>query len=1014
MKAMRLWMVLVLVTQVDCACQYFAESTAETCYDSASFPMSYPVIEQAECLNVAKNILVVTAKTSVGLEADPSWPYGCYVYTLSNNEVYLNTPSVTPVGQRCAKNGALCVCRTADCLPPTDAPPTPAPPTAVPTDAPATDPPATPAPPTAVPTNAPATPAPPTAQPTAEPTDAPATPAPPTAQPTAEPTDAPATDAPATDPPATDPPATNPPDTDAPATPAPPTAVPTDAPPTPAPPTAVPTVAPPTPAPPTAVPTDAPPTPAPPTAVPTDAPATPAPPTAVPTDAPPTLAPPTAVPTDAPATPAPPTPAPPTAVPTNPPVTPAPPTLIPATAVPTVAPDTPAPPTAVPTQAPDTPAPPTATPTQAPDTNPPDTAVPTAAPDTQAPPTAVPTDAPPTAIPTKAPDTGAPDTMAPATNPPDTVGPTPVPTLDPNVLKNHAALEEIDKDLAIATAVLGPLSGPAAPQAAMIAVMLDGTCNSEDKKLSFALHPTQIDLYGSYAAGAVVGNLAIVIGAVAVLYCVLHLMVLCKCITETEHVLDAQGMMRFPSAPLFILLFFYQGTFLGAFRLIISPDPGWLRSWGLAAAGLLIGAPIWIGWKINKDVDKFTKDGKGYYRTDDQVRGKLFNFIVGPGEWVSTTKRNHWVQRYQTMVRSFKQKYSWFIVGDFLLMALMAGARVTNTDSWVRCGNVRLFMSLVNWIALIIEGYLLPHARMRDNVMDVMRLFMQGLGLLCMAIGFYSETYDHWGFRAASPIFIGVMVLIILKLVMDMVTEGWIFFSKRRLRLQRATWGDDENELKELEDTFGLEPEFHKLPPAKESQQSYSPLHSPRNILESTSESSNVGTITNMSLSIAPKKKVSKEDGELAATKRKFAGSIMGGDLQRAQQVYADLEALCPEGADIASKVISSHIPGVDEDTIADNPISYLQLAVQQNSRPASPPQPRRGLTSRRSSVPATTVGSITSASSFSHRSQSLWEGDGSDSPQPRRIAGLRPKGRGLPTRGSSPASSSPIAHEHV
>eukprot|EP01064_Diplonema_japonicum_P031437 TRINITY_DN5617_c0_g2_i1.p1 TRINITY_DN5617_c0_g2~~TRINITY_DN5617_c0_g2_i1.p1 ORF type:complete len:899 (+),score=120.09 TRINITY_DN5617_c0_g2_i1:89-2785(+) len=634
--------------------------------------------------------------------------------------------------------------------PSTDAPPTPfpdtdAPPTALPTAAPATPFPDTDAPPTAQPTAAPATPFPDTDAPaTAQPTVAPATPFPDTDAPaTAQPTDAPVTPFPDTDaPPTAQPtvaPATPFPDTDAP-----PTAQPTDAPVTPfpdtdAPPTAQPTVAPATPFPDTGAP-------------PTVAPATPFPDTDAPA---------TAQPTVAPATPFPDTDAPPTAQPTDAPVTPFPDTDAPPTAQPTVAPATPFP---------DTDAPPTAQPTVAPATPFPDTnAPPTYAPLTPFPDTSVPT--------TPSPDTASPPTTEPQSSAPVTTAPeTPAPELE------KAEDIEVAGTVTAGVAALGAASS-AGSATRLVLVQANCPKNGGQRKFPFPLHPTQMVVMGSEAAGAVLGNVLVV--AAFTCFWTGGMYMATKVFPKLFDGLDTLGWLRLPTAPLFVIQWLYQGTTLGGMILVAYPAS--VGAWLLGAAILIACAavPILVFRTMVRDVPL-----KGRYVEDPEDKGVTYAFLFGRGEWVSCSQDLHWVNRYASVTRTWRQEAAWFTVLEFASSFTLAAIGTLNTETYSGCGHVKVCMAIVFLVMCGVEAALWPHAKHRDCMFDFISLGVQSAGLLMMAAGFYSEKSfgDHSTFSTAQNLFFAAVILMLVKAGLDAFSELFVVLTGRRKRLQELQW----------------------------------------------------------------------------------------------------------------------------------------------------------------------------------------------------------------------------------
>ncbi|KAJ9464597.1 hypothetical protein DIPPA_06984 [Diplonema papillatum] len=341
---------------------------------------------------------------------------------------------------------------------------------------------------------------------------------------------------------------------------------------------------------------------------------------------------------------------------------------------------------------------------------------------------------------------------------------------------------------AVAGAAL--LSGPAAASASMLLFLIDGTCGGREVQLSWIQHPTRLVVGGSVALGVVIGNFLLVFAVGLVLRLAVNIVTRVPCITQRLSVRDVRALVRFPAAPLFLMLFWYQGTVYGAFYLLFHPSATWQALLGFAASCVLLAAPFLLALKIDRNVPRYGQAGRAYYR-EDSVEGRpLFLFFFGPGEWVSKEKDCLWGQRYQTMIKRYRQRFAWFSLVDFLAMALVAAATAISPKTAVPCGHVRVALCIISFATLVLEVLLKPHARGSDNVADTARLTFQTAALLFMAAGFYSENGNHWGFDASVVCFMGAIGVILVKVLVDAVAELYQFRIKRRSRIQAEAWDE--------------------------------------------------------------------------------------------------------------------------------------------------------------------------------------------------------------------------------
>ena len=746
--------------------------------------------------------------------------------------------------------------------PPTDAPPTDAPPTGVPpTNAPPTGAPPTDAPPTnAPPTDAPPTNAPPTDAPTAVPTDAPPTDAPQTNAPTevpmvdALPSDAPPTDAPTAGASSTDVPRTRAPPTSVPETNAPPTdAPPTDAPPTNAPPTSVPQK---TDAPSmqTDAPTNIPPTNAPPTqAPPTNSPVTDAPPTDVPPpDVPPTL---TLPETNAPPTDAPPTAAPPTNTPTAA-STDAPPTDSPPTQAPSVDPPTDVPaatpttaPTATSTGAPGVPLVPTAAPTAAPDshstapsvvntdlpaslasdtpatnaTNGPDAATPSPAAPTE-------TEVPGVSGNTTAPLTGA--TEAPASVPGAGTGP-PIPTVE-MVAPPYSTEEEIgnytdiieepiekSNELAGALAVAGTLAGLDPGHLARLVVSSSVCYPTSDMKykesgahgarVPFTLNPTGMTINGHPAYAMVLCNIGITAAFSAMCYGLFKVANWCgyKRMPKVFEMFDSLGFLRYPSAPLLVYQYLYQGTALGGLILLINSsqmEAGILKYiLGLGSTIVALAVPVYLFVKTLMEIP-----ARGYFVVDRRIgsssmKHRLLRLFIGNGEWVSTVdsgtmenvsggvvRHQKWVNKYACVLRPFRQPVAWYCFLEYITSFALAAVHSFQPSHHIGCGFLKSAAALIFAILLFCEVYTRPHVKGRDTAVLVLTLTLQSVSLGIQAAGYFSLQSEATWRISMIPLMVAAS-LHLCKVALDVAAEVYIMLTGRRATMQREAERSQED-----------------------------------------------------------------------------------------------------------------------------------------------------------------------------------------------------------------------------
>eukprot|EP01065_Artemidia_motanka_P046132 TRINITY_DN6919_c0_g1_i2.p1 TRINITY_DN6919_c0_g1~~TRINITY_DN6919_c0_g1_i2.p1 ORF type:complete len:1078 (+),score=192.06 TRINITY_DN6919_c0_g1_i2:298-3531(+) len=475
-------------------------------------------------------------------------------------------------------------------------------------------------------------------------------------------------------------------------------------------------------------------------------------------------------------------------------------------------------PSRTPTAAPS--AEPAAAPTAAPSAEP--TAAPTAAPTvapTTAPlmptmaPTAAPTTAPSPTPTSPSPPPPAPPPPPPPSPPPLTIGPSlpptrspfppppeppplpPPPSPPPPDLPTIPALDTVGSAGGTAVAVAGVAGTAAAAQAAQLAILSDTTCRAEGtmEGMPWQLHPTRITIGGSLYAGAAVMNIAVAAAAAALWVFFLWLLPRLPVKKLRNHP-DPQGLLMCPSGLIFLFFFLYQGSVFSAFRVAVHPASTLQRVIGYTVLLVCVAIPF----KVGRDAIRGVRGRKARVRRDWERKSPLLVWFVGAGEWVSRTRTDHWVSRYQHVVRPYKADRPWAITVDFGSMVLLGAANAPHTPTMRDCALVRLSSGTVLLIQAVIVIALRPYLRPRDNPTDAARLCLQSAALFIASVGFFLEREDWGGFAAAAHLLTASLVFVVFKVVSDVGAWLWTVCTGRRVQLQLLEWGEEENRDSDL------------------------------------------------------------------------------------------------------------------------------------------------------------------------------------------------------------------------
>eukprot|EP01065_Artemidia_motanka_P033438 TRINITY_DN4043_c0_g1_i14.p1 TRINITY_DN4043_c0_g1~~TRINITY_DN4043_c0_g1_i14.p1 ORF type:complete len:778 (+),score=211.71 TRINITY_DN4043_c0_g1_i14:107-2335(+) len=347
-----------------------------------------------------------------------------------------------------------------------------------------------------------------------------------------------------------------------------------------------------------------------------------------------------------------------------------------------------------------------------------------------------------------APSAAAPSTApaAPLRRPPLTVQPAAASaTAAPSAAPTAAVLspevqnplrQQIDSTLtgvAVASMAVGP-----APGLASLA-LLSKTCVEDSdvygglthNELPIVLHPLRFRVAGDVYLGCVVAGFAVGVGA-----CYLHVFVrrvVAPIVTRLggDPIKLEAGLLQ-PGASIFVMLFLYQGvTYATAHLLLRRRDSDAPRElFGVASlVAVVVGFPAML-WAVllRQAPSKMT------YEIDPQ-RGRVRDFILGPGEWCSLQKR--WHERFAVAVWPYRRPTA----AVFALLAKTAALSVTSAaekHTPADCAAHHLML------ALIVLGYSLfamcgHYARPRDAACEAAVGAMAGTAMLARSAAYLSD-----------------------------------------------------------------------------------------------------------------------------------------------------------------------------------------------------------------------------------------------------------------------------------
>ncbi|KAJ9463261.1 hypothetical protein DIPPA_23904 [Diplonema papillatum] len=407
--------------------------------------------------------------------------------------------------------------------------------------------------------------------------------------------------------------------------------------------------------------------------------------------------------------------------------------------------------------------------------------------ETHAPPTFAPTLAPPTVPMTL-------DTETPTAVP---YGPTFMPGPSPTQAAGKAPVdgedvyEEETRDTVTGSVIIGlGSSGGAGSSGTRLALLAENCHSTGNQNLPVALHPLQFEIQGSQAFGAVAGNLGVTVVVSLVYFTVVRAAaVLIKKVAPTAIPEDVSGFFRFPSAPLFVMTVLYQGTSLACFLLLFFPPNEGARALGVCVGLLCFALPCWGFQHVVAGV-RGTKDRgpKGVYRLETKPRGRLYKFMMGPGEWVCTHPGNYWTYRYAALMFSFRPAVAWWFVIDLLSCLALSGIATLPTHSFTQCAHSKLASAFVMGVVFAATLGVRPFVRSRDNYLTCCHLLMQVLALIFLSISLYSDDITDWAAVLSDKLILGATGVIIFKAICDVVSAVIVLVTGRRDKLQCEEW----------------------------------------------------------------------------------------------------------------------------------------------------------------------------------------------------------------------------------
>ena len=342
------------------------------------------------------------------------------------------------------------------------------------------------------------------------------------------------------------------------------------------------------------------------------------------------------------------------------------------------------------------------------------------------------------------------------------------------------------------------------PAAALLAARLllsveECKVYGDTKSYPLALHPTQLTVDGSEAAGMVIGNLGIFLAAATLHFfaCeLLRLVQICvlKGFKRTQpFVHDIRGLLRFPGGSALIFQVLYQGASVGALQLAYGAETSNLRLLGYFGSLLCVAVPLGMFRSLVR-----CAPSKTFVILDSQtaglrtVRRKVVRALIGNGEWISVSEQKHYALRYSAVIRPFKQNCLWYHFLQYASMFTISAIQAFSPTNYVACGHLKVASFLVIFVMLLIVLTVKPYLRTWDTVLDTLIMSFQCGALLFMAVGYYRETPQGMLIDVATILMVVSLACILVKVIMSIMCELYVLVVCRRDRLQDGYGGGTE------------------------------------------------------------------------------------------------------------------------------------------------------------------------------------------------------------------------------
>eukprot|EP01062_Namystynia_karyoxenos_P025370 TRINITY_DN1997_c0_g1_i1.p1 TRINITY_DN1997_c0_g1~~TRINITY_DN1997_c0_g1_i1.p1 ORF type:complete len:1098 (+),score=233.36 TRINITY_DN1997_c0_g1_i1:107-3295(+) len=326
----------------------------------------------------------------------------------------------------------------------------------------------------------------------------------------------------------------------------------------------------------------------------------------------------------------------------------------------------------------------------------------------------------------------------------------------------------------VAALVTGP-----APGVASLALLAGDDCGAppvppNETQMGYILHPLQFSLHGSVYIGCVFGNFLLCVSLMVLQAYMERLLRCCK--IEPVRV---SALLKQPGGTFALGMLLFQGTTYSAARLLLHTDELDAVAAAVGVFGLvfvMLGIPIAFFWGVIRHLDT-----KCHYE-EEANRSALRTFFIGPGEWVNKGP-TQWYQRYGSTVKQYKPPHAGkAILAQLAETALLSMLMAVHKDSSADCWPFYLLYALLFLIHGLWVYWARPYSRPRDLVYEVTVTCVLVVAQVSKSLGYKNEDV---GLKRFSDLLLMVATGVLgVKCILDLITTGYLFWTKRRDHLQ--------------------------------------------------------------------------------------------------------------------------------------------------------------------------------------------------------------------------------------